>query len=69
MERRMINMLVVNDDDLDCKKDITIEKLNIASLGFVLGDISKFDLIVYVGKLGQKVIKSSYFKTGIIKKE
>lgn len=66
MERRIINTLIVNDDDLDCKKDLTLDNISILSLGFVLGDISKFDLIIYIGKLGKKIIKSTYFKGGVI---
>lgn len=67
MERRVINTLIVNDDDLDCKEEkITLDNLNIASLGFLLGDIAKFDVIIYNGKLGCKILRSKYFKTGKI---
>lgn len=67
MERRIINTLIVNDDDLDCKKDkLTLDNLSIASLGFILGDIAKFDAIIYSGKLGSKILKSKYYKTGKI---
>ena len=67
MERRMINTLIVNDDDLDCKKTgYTLDDLTIASLGFVFGDLAKFEVIIYNGKLGCKILKSKYFKTGKI---
>lgn len=68
MERRVINALIVNDDDLDCKKGINIDIMNLASLGFVLGDLSKFDLIVYKGSKGEKILKSKYFSQGKIVK-
>lgn len=60
----MINILLVNDDDLDCKKDLTLDNMNIASLGFVFGDLTKYDLIVYSGSKGVKVLKSKFFKSG-----
>lgn len=64
MDRRVINTLFVNDDDLDCKKILELKDMNLASLGFVFGDLTKYDMIVYIGKLGVKVLKSKYFKPG-----
>lgn len=58
MERKMINTLIVNDDDLECtKKDRTLDDINLSKVGFLMKDLAKFDLIVYKGKLGQKVLK------------
>lgn len=64
MERRVINTLIVDDNDLDCKKDLTLDSISLSSLGFILGDLSKFDLVVYNSSLGCKILKSKYFKTG-----
>ena len=67
MERRMINTLILGDQDLECKcEDLKIEDLTISHLGFKLGDLEKFDMIVYTGNKGQKIIKSKYTKTGKI---
>ena len=58
MERKQINTLIVNDDDLECtKKERTLEDINLSKVGFLMKDLNKFDLIVYKGKLGQKILK------------
>ena len=62
MERRMLSTLVVNDDDLECrkgkeKKEIKLEDIKLSSVGFVMSDLEKFDLIVYKGRLGKKVLR------------
>jgi len=68
MERRTVNMLIVNDDDLECDcKDTTLENMTIASVGFRLPDIEKFDMVVYKGKRGQKILRSNCTGLGIIK--
>ena len=60
MNRKTLNTLIVDDYDLDCKKtEPTLEDIELSSLGFVLPDLEKFDLIVYKGKLGKKVLKLS----------
>lgn len=58
MERKQINTLIVNDDDLECtKKERTLEDINLSKVGFLMKDLNKFDLIIYKGKLGQKILK------------
>ena len=62
MERRMLSTLIVNDDDLECrkgkeKKEIKLEDIKLSSVGFVMNDLEKFDLIVYKGRLGKKVLR------------
>jgi len=58
MDRRTLNTLIVNDDDLDChKEDYTLDDIDITKLGFVPSAVEKFDCIVYNGKLGKKVIR------------
>jgi hypothetical protein len=67
MERRMINTLIVNDDDLDCDcKETTLENLSIANVGFRLPDIERFDMVIYKGKRGEKILRSKYTKLGKI---
>ena len=58
----MLSTLVVNDDDLECrkgkeKKEIKLEDIKLSSVGFVMNDLEKFDLIVYKGRLGKKVLR------------
>lgn len=68
MERKLVNTLFVNDDDLECDcKDVTLENLTIANVGFRLPDIEKFDMVIYKGKRGQKVLRSNCTNLGIIK--
>jgi hypothetical protein len=62
MERRTLSTLIVNDDDLECrkgkeKKEIKLEDIKLSSVGFVTSDLEKFDLIVYKGRLGKKVLR------------
>lgn len=62
MERKMLSTLIVNDDDLECrkgkeKKEIKLEDIKLSSVGFVMNDLEKFDLIIYKGRLGKKVLR------------
>lgn len=67
MDRRMICTLIVSDDELECKSQtLTLTDMNITHLSFQAKDLEKYDLIVYTGKKGTKILKSKYFKTGKI---
>lgn len=60
MERKLVNTLIVNDDDLDCKKDkkeILLDDVKLSQVGFKLSDLEKFDIIVYKGRLGKKTLR------------
>lgn len=62
MERKMLSTLIVNDDDLECrkgkeKKEIKLEDIKLSSVGFIMSDLEKFDLIIYKGRLGKKVLR------------
>lgn len=60
MKRIVLQTLVVDDNDLDCKKskeEMTVEDIKLESLGFILSDLDKYDLIVYKGRLGKKVLR------------
>lgn len=67
MNRYSPNLLVVNDNDVHCKTPESLEPMTLDNLNFLPGDIEKYDLIVYQGKRGTKILKSAFFKTGIIK--
>lgn len=62
MVKKNIEYLQVSDNDLECNciKSGEIEKLTIDSLGFTPVDLERFDLIVYKGKLGTKILKSCF---------
>jgi hypothetical protein len=67
MERLILNTLIVNDDDLDCDcKETTLENMTIANVGFRLPDIERFDMVIYKGKRGQKILRSRYTGLGKI---
>lgn len=67
MDRREIKMLLINDDDLNCKTEkLTLTDLSISDLNFLEKDLIEYDLIVYSGNKGVKIIKSKYFKKGKI---
>ena len=61
MDRKLLNTLIVGDDDLECKcknnKDLTLELLNLVNVGFVPGDLERYDLIIYKGSRGTKILK------------
>lgn len=67
MERLILNTLIINDDDLDCDcKETTLENMTIANVGFRLPDIERFDMVIYKGKRGQKILRSRYTGLGKI---
>ena len=60
MDRKLLNTLIVNDNDLECRKEekeITLNDIKLSSVGFKAADLEKFDIIVYKGKLGKKALK------------
>lgn len=62
-----LETLIVDDNDLECKNDKTsLTDLNLNNLNFKFEDIERFELIIYRGTKGTKVLKSSYFRTGKI---
>lgn len=67
MERRMIKTLIVNDSDLscDCEK-VSLDNMTILNLNFVWKDIEDYELIIYKGKRGTKILRSKYFEQGKI---
>lgn len=60
MKRLTLQTLLVGDDDLECTKPtdiVTIEDINLGKVGFRSFDLERYDMIVYKGKLGQKILK------------
>jgi hypothetical protein len=70
MIHKNLDTLIIGDDELECKcEGKSIDEINISSVGFSIETLEKFDLIIYQGKKGTKIIKSKYTNTGVIKKE
>jgi hypothetical protein len=66
MERlKVVNALLIGDNELECNcKDKTIDDINITMIGLNPDDLKKYNLILYSGSKGTKIIKSTYTKTG-----
>ena len=51
MERRLINTLIVGDQDLECNCDsLGLADITLGVVGFNFSDLSRFDMIVYKGE-------------------
>ena len=57
MKRLNLQCLIVGDDDLECKKYTDLEQVSMKSVGFIASDLEKFDIIIYKGRLGRKVLR------------
>ena len=70
MQRESVKLLLVNDDDMNCDiaKD-TIETMNLGNVGFSLKVLDQYDMVVYVGAKGSKILKSKYTPLGLITKK
>lgn len=67
MIRKQVKLLVIGDSELECEcDDITIDNLTFEQISFNESDLIGYDLIVYSGKKGTKILKSQYFKSGKI---
>ena len=67
MEQANVKLLVVNDDDMNCdiSKD-TIDSMSLSNVGFSNLVLDKYDMVVYVGAKGSKILKSRYTPLGLI---
>lgn len=67
MLKRLKNVLILDDHELECNcTNLTIDKIDISTIAIATASLDEFDMIIYNGKLGMKVIKSCYTKTGIV---
>ena len=66
-ENIKINILVVKDEDLDYDSDDLI-KLSITHVKLRIDDIEDFDMVIYRGKLGEKILMSKCTSIGITNK-
>ena len=59
--------LIISDPELNCDcAGLSIDDLNISHLGFSVSVVEGYDLIIYSGTKGDKILKSKYTKTGKI---
>lgn len=65
MNRFTLKTLIVNDDDLKCETGkIALLAINLGHLNFLEKDLEGYDLIVYQGIKGCKILRNKAFKTG-----
>ena len=67
MNKCMLNTLIVDDNDLECKckiGEVSLHDLSLEHVSFNREDMIKFDLIIYQGEKGCKILKSRLTKTG-----
>lgn len=60
MKRLTALTLIVDDNDLECKKDrseVRLEDIKLSSVGFVASDLDRYDMIIYLGRLGKKILR------------
>lgn len=68
MKKLNIKTLILDDNDLECSaKTITLSDLSLSHVSFKIDDLKDYELIIYFGKKGTKILKSNYFRTGKIK--
>lgn len=65
---RRATTLIITDTELNCNcPDLSIEELSLSNIGLNQDIIKNFDLILYSGKKGTKLLKSTWTKTGVIR--
>lgn len=65
MNKFTLKTLVVNDDDLNCSTEkVPLLGITTSSLNFVENDLKDYDLIVYQGRRGCKILRNRAFRTG-----
>ena len=56
-----MNVLILDDNDMNCDcKDKTLDDLNITMIGLNLSSLDKFDLIIYKGNKGTKILRGKF---------
>lgn len=67
MKKYNLKLLVLNDEDMNCdSKNTDINKINLENIGLSMFAIQEYDLVIYEGVKGSKILKSKYTKKGVI---
>ena len=68
MKKIKMKSLLVNDNDLECNcENLTLTDMSLCNVSFNEDDLKDYNLVIYVGSKGQKILKADYFRTGIVK--
>lgn len=67
MRKQNIKLLILDDDDMNCdSKTADLDKMGLENIGFSMFAIQGYDMVVYEGAKGSKILKSRYTKKGKI---
>ena len=67
LKRAKIKLLILNDEDMNCdSKNSSIDNMGVENIGLSMFAIQDYDLVIYEGTKGSKILKSKYTKKGKI---
>ena len=67
MKKHELKLLILNDADMNCDtKTADINKLRLEDIGLSMFAIQGYDMVIYEGVKGSKILKSKYTKKGVI---
>lgn len=67
MKKQNIKLLILDDADMNCdSKTANLDKMGLENIGFSMLAIQGYDMVVYEGTKGSKILKSRYTKKGKI---
>lgn len=67
MKKQNIKLLILDDADMNCdSKTADLDKMGLENIGFSMLAIQGYDMVVYEGTKGSKILKSRYTKKGKI---
>lgn len=67
MKKQNIKLLILDDADMNCdSKTADLDKMGLENIGFSMLAIQGYDMVVYEGTKGSKILKSKYTKKGKI---
>lgn len=70
MLKRLKNVLLLDDKMLNCNcTDIDIDKIDISTVALPSTSIDEFEMVIYNGKQGMKILKSTLTPTGVVERK
>lgn len=67
MLKRLKNVLLLDDKMLNCNcTDLDIDKIDISTVALPSTSIDEFEMVIYNGKHGMKILKSTLTPTGVV---
>lgn len=67
LKKHELKLLILNDADMNCDtKTADINKLGLEDIGLSMFAIQGYDMVIYEGTKGSKILKSKYTKKGVI---